>query len=193
MNTIPYKQLSLRALRKALRYAGKEAVSPGLEGSLGLWRGFESGALGGLVQGSQQVTALEEVQVSLQRHVDLTVVTGQLRQTGGLKRWAQQTTGYTWKKKGRNWIKISKMIELKQSNRQMLTQVILFWHREIVQSSFQAASTFKSAQLTLSFVRWHQVIRCVVAALLGKGFLARTTYPVSWILRLPVLLQRAET
>lgn len=45
----------------------------------------ESGALGGLVQGSQQVTALEEVQVALQRHVDLTVITGQLRQTGGLE------------------------------------------------------------------------------------------------------------
>ncbi|KAG7238666.1 hypothetical protein INR49_030652 [Caranx melampygus] len=37
--------------------------------------GFKSGALGGLVQGSQQVTALEEVQVSLQRDVDLAVVT----------------------------------------------------------------------------------------------------------------------
>lgn len=60
--------------------------------------GFDvCGALGGLVQGSQQVTALEEVQVALQRHVDLTVVTGQLRETGGLKRWAEQTVGYTWR------------------------------------------------------------------------------------------------
>ena len=58
--------------------------------------GIGSGALGGLVQGSQQVTALEEVQVALQRDVDLAVVTGQLRQTGRLKRGAQQTTGYTW-------------------------------------------------------------------------------------------------
>lgn len=58
--------------------------------------GFGCGALGGLVQGSQQVTALEEVQVSLQRDVDLAVVTGQLRQTGGLKGGAQQTTSYTW-------------------------------------------------------------------------------------------------
>lgn len=56
-----------------------------------------SGALGGLVQGSQQVTALEEVQVALQWDVDLTVVTGQLRQAGGLKRRAQQTTDYAWK------------------------------------------------------------------------------------------------
>lgn len=56
-----------------------------------------TGALGGLVQGSQQVTALEEVQVALQWDVDLTVVTGQLRQTGGLKRRAQQTTDYAWK------------------------------------------------------------------------------------------------
>lgn len=46
--------------------------------------GFGTGALGGLVQGSQQVAALEEVQVALQWDVDLTVVTGQLRQTGEL-------------------------------------------------------------------------------------------------------------
>lgn len=59
--------------------------------------GFESGALGGLVQGSQQVTALEEVEVALQGDVDLTVITGQLRQTGGLERGAQQTTSYAWK------------------------------------------------------------------------------------------------
>lgn len=85
------------------------------------------------------------------------------------------------------------MIKLKQTSRQMLTLVILLRHHEIVQSSFSAASRFKSAPLTLSFVRWHQVILCVVAALLGKGLLTRTTYPVSWILRLPVLLQRAET
>lgn len=46
---------------------------------------FESGALGGLVQGSQQVTALEEVQVALQRDIDLAVIAGQLRQKGGFK------------------------------------------------------------------------------------------------------------
>lgn len=57
--------------------------------------GFGSGALGRLVQGSQQITALEEVQVTLQWDVDLTVVTGQFRQTGGLERRAQQTTGDT--------------------------------------------------------------------------------------------------
>lgn len=46
---------------------------------------FESGALGGLVQGSQQVTALEEVQVALQRDIDLAVIAGQLWQKGGFK------------------------------------------------------------------------------------------------------------
>lgn len=46
---------------------------------------FESGALGGLVQGSQQVTALEEVQVALQWDIDLAVIAGQLWQKGGLK------------------------------------------------------------------------------------------------------------
>lgn len=56
--------------------------------------GFESGALGSLVQGSQQVTALEQVQVALQWDVHLAVVTGQLWQTGGLERRAQQTTSY---------------------------------------------------------------------------------------------------
>lgn len=55
---------------------------------------FESGALGGLVQGSQQVTALEEVQVALQRDIDLAVIAGQLRQKGGFKWRPQQTTGY---------------------------------------------------------------------------------------------------
>lgn len=55
------------------------------------------GALGGLVQGSQQVAALEEVQVALQRDVDLAVVAGQLRQAGGLEGRAQQTTGDAWK------------------------------------------------------------------------------------------------
>lgn len=58
---------------------------------------FKSGALRGLVQGSQQVTALEEVQVALQRDVDLAVVTGQLWQTGGVKRRADQTTRNTYK------------------------------------------------------------------------------------------------
>lgn len=52
-----------------------------------------AGGLSGLVQGSQQVTALEEVQVALQRHIDLAVVTGQLWQTGGLKRRAEQAAG----------------------------------------------------------------------------------------------------
>lgn len=46
---------------------------------------FESGALGGLVQGSQQVTALEEVQVALERDIDLAVIAGQLRQKAGFK------------------------------------------------------------------------------------------------------------
>lgn len=55
------------------------------QGKSGTMAEFHSGALGGLVQGSQQVTALEEVQVALQRDVDLTVVTGQLRQTVGLE------------------------------------------------------------------------------------------------------------
>lgn len=59
--------------------------------------GFESQALGRLVQSSQQVTALQEVQAALQRDVDLTVVAGQLWQTGGLEGRAQQTTGETWK------------------------------------------------------------------------------------------------
>lgn len=59
------------------------------------------GALGGLVQGSQQVAALEEVQVALQRDVDLAVVAGQLRQTGGLEGRAQQTTGDAWKTRGK--------------------------------------------------------------------------------------------
>lgn len=86
MNTIPYRQLSLRALEKAQRYEGKRLKSPGWEYcKSGSVAGFETEALGGLVQGSQQVTALEEVQVALQRDVDLTVVTGQLRQTGELK------------------------------------------------------------------------------------------------------------
>lgn len=101
--------------------------------------GFESRALGDLVQGSQQVTALEKVQVALQWDVDLTVVTGQLWQTGGPKRRPQQTTSYT-----------------------------------------------------LSLVRRHRVILGVDAALLRKGFLICTTHLNSWILRLPVLLQRAE-
>lgn len=59
------------------------------------------GALGGLVQGSQQVAALEEVQVALQRDVDLAVIAGQLRQEGGLEGRAQQTTGDAWKTRGR--------------------------------------------------------------------------------------------
>lgn len=37
------------------------------------------------------------MQVALQWHIDLTIVTGQLRQTGGLKRRAKQTAGYTWR------------------------------------------------------------------------------------------------
>ena len=47
------------------------------------------------------------------------------------------------------------------------------------------------SQLTLRLARRHHVI-IVVAALLGKTFLVRPTYPVSTILRFPVLLQRAE-
>lgn len=81
--------------------------------------GFESGALGGLVQGSQQVTALEEVQVALQRDIDLAVVTGQLRQTRGLKRRAQQTTGYTWEMENKSvcqWLNISRQVDTDRNN-----------------------------------------------------------------------------
>lgn len=60
--------------------------------------GQDFGALSGLVQGSQQVTTLKEVQVPLQRDVDLAVVAGQLRQTGGIEGRTQQTARYSCKR-----------------------------------------------------------------------------------------------
>lgn len=44
------------------------------------------------------------MQVALQRHIDLAVVTGQLRQTGGLKRRAKQSPGYTWTMTEKGWM-----------------------------------------------------------------------------------------
>lgn len=67
------------------------------ESKSGSISGLGAGALGGLVQGAQEVTALEEVQVPLQRDVDLAVVTSQLRQEGGLEWRSQQTACYAWK------------------------------------------------------------------------------------------------
>ena len=101
MNTSPYMQLSLRTLRRTPRYGGEERLKSQAGRKSGSVADFESEALGGLVQGSQQVTALQEMQGALQRDVDLAVVTGQLRQTGGLERRAQQTTGNAWKQEGK--------------------------------------------------------------------------------------------
>lgn len=92
MNTSPYRQLSPQDSQKAPRYEGKERLKSQAGSKSGSVVDFEFGALGGLVQGSQQVTALEEMQGAMQWDVDLAVVTGQLRQTSGLKRGAQQTT-----------------------------------------------------------------------------------------------------
>lgn len=47
----------------------------------------------------------------------------------------------------------------------------------------------QSGRLTLSLVRWQQVIRRVVAALLGEAFLWCAAYGISCVLGLPVLLQ----
>lgn len=62
-----------------------------------------SRSLGGLVQGLQQVTALEQVKVALHRNIDLTVIAGQLGQVGALKRGAQQTAHYTCTHRN-NWV-----------------------------------------------------------------------------------------
>lgn len=99
MNTMLYRQQKSPGSRTAQRCTGRESTGHELQALLNqVKEGFRGRRpLGALVQGSQQVTALEEVEAALQRDVDLTVVTGQLRQTGGLKWRAQQTSRYAWK------------------------------------------------------------------------------------------------
>lgn len=142
-------------------------------------RGSGCGGLGGLVKGSQQVTALEEVQVALQWHIDLTIVTGQLRQTGGLKRRAKQTAGDTWK----------------MTERERMIGKVHMGNRCFIHSPFSSQSGlrwFIVGQLTLALVRWQQVILSVVAPLFWKGLLVCSIYHISSILTLPVLQQTAE-
>lgn len=95
MNSIPYCQLNLASRllqRPRITTIIGFLVCPSAGPQSGL---TAQGPLSGLVQGPEQVATLEQVQVPLQRHVDLAVVAGQLGQEAGLEGRAQQAAGNT--------------------------------------------------------------------------------------------------